>query len=189
MMKGINHLSQPASSPFSAALSLYQVVELIKTRQSHDDKAVQLMRTQFRTNKVELRIPRLPHPTHALQTQQALASGSQAPPAPAAPHIAPLPEGFALDPPAPSQLHQPASARGQAPKRPAPDVKIQNHKPKPSRTPIENVRIREVQHKTKQRHETVSPVRPYCPQQLHSGKLHVNPDHSLSTTHKTKVSR
>ena len=97
---------------FCGTISLPQVVELIKTQQSHDDKAVQLMRTQFRTNKVELRIPRLPHPTHALQTQQALASGSQVPPAPAAPHIAPLPEGFALDPPAPSQLHQPASARG-----------------------------------------------------------------------------
>ena len=54
--------------------------------------------------------------------QQALASGSQAPPAPAAPHITPLPEGFALDPPAPSQLYQPASARGQAPKRPAPET-------------------------------------------------------------------
>ena len=66
-------------------------------------------------------------------------------------------------------------------------VKIQNHKPKPSRTPTENVRIREVQHETKQRHKPVSQVRPYCPQQLHSGKLHKDPDHSLST-HTTKVS-
>ena len=31
-------------------------------------------------------------------------------------------EGFELDPPATSQLHQPASARGQAPKRPAPET-------------------------------------------------------------------
>ena len=80
------------------------------------------MRNQFRNNKVELRIPRLPHPLLAVQTAQALASGSQPPPTPAAPHIAPLPEGFELDPPATSQLHQPASARGQAPKRPAPET-------------------------------------------------------------------
>ena len=33
-----------------------------------------------------------------------------------------VPEGFELDPPATSQLHQPASARGQAPKRPAPET-------------------------------------------------------------------
>ena len=107
---------------FCGTISLPQVVELIKARHSHDEKAIQLMRTQFRNNKVELRIPRLPHPLHAMQTQQALASGSQPPPAPAAPHIAPLPEGFELDPPATSQLHQPASARGQAPKRPAPET-------------------------------------------------------------------
>ena len=107
---------------FCGTISLPQVVELIKARRSHDDKAIQLMRTQFRNNKVELRIPRLPHPVHAMQTQQALASGSQPPPAPAAPHIAPLPERFELDPPATSQLHQPASARGQAPKRPAPET-------------------------------------------------------------------
>ena len=80
------------------------------------------MRNQFRNNKVELRIPRLPHPLHAVLTQQALASGVQPPPTPAAPHIAPLPEGFELDPPVTSQLHQPASARGQAPKRPAPET-------------------------------------------------------------------
>ena len=122
VMKGINQLSPQASLPFSAAISLSQVVELIKARHSHDEKAIQLMRTQFRNNKVELRIPRLPHPLHAVQTQQALASGSQPPPTPAAPHIAPLPEGFELDPPATSQLHQPASARGQAPKRPAPET-------------------------------------------------------------------
>ena len=67
-------------------------------------------------------IPRLPHPLHAVLTQQALASGVQPPPTPAAPHIAPLPEGFELDPPVTSQLHQPASARGQAPKRPAPET-------------------------------------------------------------------
>ena len=48
--------------------------------------------------------------------------GSQPPPTPAAPHIAPLPEDFELDPPVTSQLHQPASARGQAPKRPAPET-------------------------------------------------------------------
>ena len=107
---------------FCGNISLSQVVELIKARHSHDEKAIQLMRTQFRNNKVELRIPRLPHPLHAVQTQQALASGSQPPPTPAAPHIAPLPEGFELDPPATSQLHQPASARGQAPKRPAPET-------------------------------------------------------------------
>ena len=99
-----------------------QVVELIKARHSNDEKSVQLMRNQFRNNKVELRIPRLPHPLHAVLTQQALASGVQPPPTPAAPHIAPLPEGFALDPPVTSQLHQPASARGQAPKRPAPET-------------------------------------------------------------------
>ena len=80
------------------------------------------MRNQFRNNKVELRIPRLPHPLHAVLTQQAVASGVQPPPTPAAPHIAPLPEGFELDPSVTSQLHQPASARGQAPKRPAPET-------------------------------------------------------------------
>ena len=107
---------------FCGNISLPQVVELIKARHSHDEKSVQLMRNQFRNNKVELRIPRLPHPLHAVHTQQALASGVQPPPTPAAPHIAPLPEGFELDPPVTSQLHQPASARGQAPKRPAPET-------------------------------------------------------------------
>ena len=107
---------------FCGNISLPQVVELIKARHSHDEKSVQLMRNQFRNNKVELRIPRLPHPLHAVRTQQALASGVQPPPTPAAPHIAPLPEGFELDPPVTSQLHQPASARGQAPKRPAPET-------------------------------------------------------------------
>ena len=107
---------------FCGNISLPQVVELIKARHSNDEKSVQLMRNQFRNNKVELRIPRLPHPLHAVLTQQALASGVQPPPTPAAPHIAPLPEGFALDPPVTSQLHQPASARGQAPKRPAPET-------------------------------------------------------------------
>ena len=107
---------------FCGHISLPQVVELIKARHSNDEKPVQLMRNQFRNNKVELRIPRLPHPLHAVLTQQALASGVQPPPTPAAPHIAPLPEGFELDPPVASQLHQPASARGQAPKRPAPET-------------------------------------------------------------------
>ena len=96
---------------FCGNISLPQVVELIKARHSHDEKSVQLMRNQFRNNKVELRIPRLPHPLHAVRTQQALASGVQPPPTPAAPHIAPLPEGFELDPPVTSQLHQPASAK------------------------------------------------------------------------------
>ena len=107
---------------FCGNISLPQVVELIKARHSNEEKSVQLMRNQFRNNKVELRIPRLPHPLHAVLTQQALASGVQPPPTPAAPHIAPLPEGFELDPPVTSQLHQPASARGQAPKRPAPET-------------------------------------------------------------------
>ena len=61
---------------FCGNISLSQVVELIKARHSHDDKSIQLIRTQFRNNKVELRIPRLPHPLHAVQTQQALASGA-----------------------------------------------------------------------------------------------------------------
>ena len=74
---------------FCGNISLSLVVELIKARRSHDEKSVQLMRNQFRNNKVELRIPRLPHPLHAVQTQQALASGTQPPPTPAAPHIAP----------------------------------------------------------------------------------------------------
>ena len=100
---------------FCGNISLPQVVELIKARHSHDEKSVQLMRNQFRNNKVELHIPRLPHPLHAVRTQQALASGVQPPPTP-------LPEGFELDPPVTSQLHQPASARGQAPKRPAPET-------------------------------------------------------------------
>ena len=108
--------------PLGLYISLPQVVELIKARHSNEEKSVQLMRHQFRNNKVELRIPRLPHPLHAVLTQQALASGVQPPPTPAAPHIAPLPEGFELDPPVTSQLHQPASARGQAPKRPAPET-------------------------------------------------------------------
>ena len=77
---------------FCGNISLPQVVELIKARHSHDEKSVQLMRNQFRNNKVELRIPRLPHPLHAVLTQQALASGVQPPPTPAAPHIAPLPD-------------------------------------------------------------------------------------------------
>ena len=81
---------------FCGTISLPQVVELIKTRKSHDDKAVHNMRTQFRTNKVELRIPRLPHPKHAFLTQQALASGSQAPPAPAAPLITPCQRALLL---------------------------------------------------------------------------------------------
>ena len=121
---------------FCGTISLPQVVELIRTRHSHDDKAIQLMHTQFRNNKVELRIPRLPHPVHAIQTQQALASGSQPPPAPAAPHIAPLPEGFALDPPATSQLHQPASARGQAPKTPAPETPASTASEGPPSVPL-----------------------------------------------------
>ena len=67
---------------FCGNISLSQVVELIKARHSHDEKSVQLMRNQFRNNKVELRIPRLPHPLHAVQTQQALAGplGSWLPP-------------------------------------------------------------------------------------------------------------
>ena len=73
---------------FCGNISLPQVVELIKARHSNDEKSVQLMRNQFRNNKVELRIPRLPHPLHAVLTQQALASGVQPPPTPAAPHIA-----------------------------------------------------------------------------------------------------
>ena len=52
------------------------------------------MRNQFRNNKVELRIPRLPHPLHAVLTQQAAASGVQPPPTPAAPYIAPLPRAL-----------------------------------------------------------------------------------------------
>ena len=54
--KGINQLSPQASMPFSANISRSQVVELIKARHSHDEKSVQLMRNQFRNNKVELRI-------------------------------------------------------------------------------------------------------------------------------------
>ena len=110
---------------FCGNISLAQAVELIKTRNTNDETAVNHMRTQFRTNKVESRIPRQAHPKQAILAQKALASGSQAPRAPATPHITPLPEGFALEPPVPpSQLSQPASARGKAPKRPAPEGSI-----------------------------------------------------------------
>ena len=109
--------------PFSAATSLsLRLLNLSRPDTAMTKSQSNSLRSQFRNNKVELRIPRLPHPLLAVQTAQALASGSQPPPTPAAPHIAPLPEGFELDPPATSQLHQPASARGQAPKRPAPET-------------------------------------------------------------------
>ena len=89
---------KPASSPFSVALSLY-------LKLSSSSKHEKVMMTKLSITCAP--IPRLPHPTHALLTQQALASGSQAPPAPAAPLIAPLPEGFALDPPAPHRRLRP----------------------------------------------------------------------------------
>ena len=65
--------------------------------------------------------PGLPHFGACPQADLTPFTLAQPPPTPAAPHIAPLPEGFELDPPVTSQLHQPASARGQAPKRPAPE--------------------------------------------------------------------
>ena len=83
-IKMISPPQKPTAHNISTQISLSQVVELIKARHSHDEKSVQLMCNQFR----------LPHPLHAVQTQQALASGTQPPPTPAAPHIAPLPEGF-----------------------------------------------------------------------------------------------
>ena len=110
---------------FCGQLSLAHVVDLIKTRKTTDETTINQMRAQYRANKVELHIPRLARPKQAILEQAARSSGSQAPPAPAAPHITPLPEGFALEPPATSpHLSQPASARGKAPKRPAPEGSI-----------------------------------------------------------------
>ena len=60
-------------------------------------------------------MPRKPHPKQALLEKAAQAKGAKAPATPPAPHIAPLPEGFAIEAPVPSP---PASARAKASKRP-----------------------------------------------------------------------
>ena len=99
VMKGTNPLSHQVFAFFN--ISLPQVVELIKTRKTDDEKTVSA--------------PSSEPSKQAILAQKALASGSQAPPAPVALPITSLPESFALDPPVPSQLSQPASARAQAP--------------------------------------------------------------------------
>ena len=120
VMKGTNQLSLPASSPFSVALFLYlrllnlsRLVTAMMTRLSNSCVP------SFATTRWSCAFLGSHTPSMLCRLNS---SGSQPPPAPAAPHIAPLPEGFELDPPATSQLHQPASARGQAPKRPAPET-------------------------------------------------------------------
>ena len=68
---------------------------------------------------------RKPHPKQALLGKAAQAKGAKAPPTPPAPHIAPLPEGFAIEAPVPSpRTTQPAALKGRLhpPVRPLPSV-------------------------------------------------------------------
>ena len=123
VMKGTNQLSLPASSPFSAALSLYlRLLNLSRLDTAMMKKLSNSCVPSFATTKWSCAFLGSRTPFMLCRLNRHWPVGSQPPPAPAAPHIAPLPEGLELDPPATSQLHQPASARGQAPKRPAPET-------------------------------------------------------------------
>ena len=106
---------------FSSDISYKQVTELTHTHRTMDQGALQQMRAEHRASRTAFKLPRTAHPKQALLEQAAQAGGAKAPPTPPAPHIAPLPEGFAIDPPvAPgAQTTQPASARAKASKRPA----------------------------------------------------------------------
>ena len=135
-MKGINQLSLPASSPFSVALSLY----------------LKLLNLSGLDTAMTTRLSNLCIPSFAITRWSCAFLGSRTPsmlsklnrhwPAGLSPlqlrlpHISPLPEGFALDPPATSQLHQPASARGQAPKTPAPETPASTASEGPPSVPL-----------------------------------------------------
>ena len=80
------------------------------------------MRAEHRASRTAFKMPRTAHPKQALLEQAAQAKGAKAPPTPPAPHIAPLPEGFAIDAPVTGpQTTQPVSAGAKPSKRPVPE--------------------------------------------------------------------
>ena len=107
---------------FGSDISHTHVTELIRTHSTTSQDAINRMRAEHRAGRTAFKMPRKPHPKQALLEQAAQAKGAKAPPTPPPPHIAPLPEGFAIEAPVPSpRTTQPASARAKASKRPAPE--------------------------------------------------------------------
>ena len=108
-MKGTNQLSLPASLSFSAALSLYlRLLNLSRLDTAMMKKQSNSCVPSFATTKWSCAFLGSCTPFMLCRLNRHWPV-SLTPPAPAAPHIALLPEGFELDPPATSQLHQPAS--------------------------------------------------------------------------------
>ena len=107
---------------FGSDISHKHVTELIRSHSTTNQDAINRMRAEHRVGRTAFKMPRKLHPKQALLEKAAQAKGAKAPPTPPAPHIAPLPEDFAIEAPVPSpRTTQPASARAKASKRPAPE--------------------------------------------------------------------